>query len=159
MKAKRYGRMSATDEQKIIAELDQWAEGQRGTKLTWEKLEEAFGFSRQTLNQKKSIKAAYLLAKEALGGGLAQSRAEKDSEISALRGKVERLERELAECVRREGLWRERWQRIAFHICMSGLQVHQVDKPAGTPVPSERETAKILRPFDKEIPNPYPDNK
>ena len=159
MKSKRYGRMSVVDEQRIIAELAQWAEGQRGTKLTWERLEDAFGFSRQTLNQKKSIKAAYVLAKEALSGGLARSKAERDTELSALRSKVERLERELSECVRREGLWRERWQRIAFHIRMSGLQVHQVDKPAGTPAPSDRETAKILRPFDKEIPSPYPDNE
>ncbi|MFX1724047.1 protein kinase [Stenotrophomonas sp. AS1] len=159
MKSKRYGRMSVLDEHKIIAELDQWAEGQRGTTLTWEKLEDAFGFSRQTLNQKKSIKAAYALAKEALSGGKAKSKAEKDAEISALKSTVERLEREISEHVRREGLWRERWQRIAFHIRMSGLQVHQVDKPAGTPAPTERETAKILRPFDKEIPSPYPDNE
>lgn len=159
MKSNRYGRMSALDEQKIITELGLWAEGQRGTSLTWEKLEDAFGFSRQTLNQKKSIKAAYLVAKESLSGGHVKSKKVKDNEIADLIGKLERLEREISEHVRRENLWRERWQRIAFHIRMSGLQVHQVDRPGGSPAPTERETATILRPFDKPIPSPFPDQK
>lgn len=151
--------MSVGDEERILSELRSWADGERGVDLTWARLEIAFGFSRQTLNQKSRIKSAYLLAKDALGGGRVKSHEESEAEIDRLRNRVDLLEREVAEFGRRETLWRSRWQRIAFHIRRAGLQVHQVDKPAGEQVPSDRETAKILRPFDKDIPSTYQDDE
>jgi len=148
----RYGRMSSALEEKIVEDLQQWGQGNRGAELTWEVLVEAYGFSRQTFNQKPSIKAAYTLAKKALAGGLGRSRADSDAQIKMLTDKMALLEERVREHERREGLWRERWQRIAFHIRQAGVQVHQMDRPSGPNPPSERETAKILRPFDKPLP-------
>lgn len=61
--------------------------------------------------------------------------------------------KEVAEYKRREHLWRERWQRIAFHIRQKGLQIHEIHGPADEITLSEREINNILRPFDKEIPS------
>ena len=52
--AKRFRRMSDSDINTIVADLDRWAMGELGSKLTWAVLEERFGFSRQSL-QAKSV--------------------------------------------------------------------------------------------------------
>ena len=44
---KRFRRMSDSDINTIVADLDRWALGELGSKLTWAVLEERFGFSRQ----------------------------------------------------------------------------------------------------------------
>lgn len=151
---KKHRRMSETDIKTIILDLDRWAMGQFGMKLTWAILEERFGFSRQSLQDKSGIKAAYDNAKQALSGGLVKSREQAVEESEELTFELERLKIEVAEFKRKELLWQKRWQRIAFHIRQKAMQVHDVDKPIadGANVPSERDTDKILRPFDKEIP-------
>lgn len=47
-----------------------------------------------------------------------------------------------------------RWQQIAFHVRQKGIQMTNVDKAPleGAELPSNTETAQILRPFGKEIP-------
>ena len=66
---------------------------------------------------------------------------------------MQRLKLEVVEYKRRENLWRERWQRIAFHIRQKGMQIHDIDQHVEENTLSERETNTILRPFDKEIPS------
>jgi len=151
---KRARRMTNTDIQSIIADLDRWAAGQLGSKLTWAILEKRFNFSRQSLQAKPEIKAAYDYAKSQLAGGLVKSRDVAVTESEELLRENERLKLELADYKRREGLWKLRWQRIAFHIRQRGMQVHQVDTsiPDDADFPTERETTKILKPFDKELP-------
>jgi len=152
--AKRFRRMSESDIKTIIADLDRWALGQLGSKLTWAVLEERFGFSRQSLQAKPEIKAAYDYAKQSLSGGLVKTKEQATKENEALVCELERLKLELEEYKRKELLWKVRWQQIAFHIRQKGIQVQAVDKPIpeGADKPNEQETAKILRPFDKEIP-------
>ena len=67
---------------------------------------------------------------------------------------VQRLKTELEAYRRKEESWLRRWQQIAFHIRQKGIQMASVDKspPSGAELPSNTETAQILRPFDKEIP-------
>jgi len=151
---KKHRRMSASDIKTIILDLDRWAMGQFGMKLTWAILEERFGFSRQSLQDKSGIKAAYDNAKQALSGGLVKSREQAVEESEELSFELKRLEIEVAEFKRKELLWQKRWQRIAFHIRQKGMQVHDIDQPIpnGADVPSERDTSKILKPYDKEIP-------
>jgi len=151
---KRFRRMAESDIKSIIADLDRWALGQLGAKLTWAVLEERFGFSRQSLQAKSEIKAAYDHAKKALGGGLVKSKEQAVKENEGLICELGRLKLELEEYKRREILWKQRWQRIAFHVRQKGVQVHVVDRPIpeGVDKPAERETANILRPFDKDIP-------
>jgi len=152
---KRFRRMSESDVKQIVTDLDRWATGQLGAKLTWALLEERFGFSRQSLEAKPEIKAAYDYAKKALSGGLVKSREQAAQENSDLQREIERLKLQLAEYERRENLWKRRWQRIAYHIREKGIQMDEVDRPAETRenLPIEREVAIILRPFDVEIPS------
>jgi len=152
---KRTRRMSNTDIQSIIADLDRWAAGQLGSKLTWAILEQRFNFSRQSLQAKPEIKAAYDYAKSQLAGGLVKSREVAVKENEEIQRENERLKLELADYKRKEILWKQRWQRIAFHIRQRGIQVHQVDAPLSdkvTRLPTEKETEKCLKRFDKEIP-------
>jgi len=138
----------------MISDLDKWASGQLGSKLTWAVLEDRFGFSRQSLQARSEIKAAYDNAKQALAGGLVCTKENAMKENGVLLVELGRARSEIAEYKRREKLWLLRWQRIAFHIRQKGHQVYSIDReiPRGNEVPSERATAEILRPFDKEIP-------
>jgi len=146
--------MSDSDIRGIIADLDRWALGHLGSKLTWSILEERFGFSRQSLQAKSEIKAAYDNAKHALSGGLVKSREQTGKENEQLICEIERLKKEVEEFKRKEINWKKRWQRIAFHIRQKGMQVQVIDRvnPEGADSLTEREVSKILRPFDKEIP-------
>ena len=152
---KRFRRMSESDITAVVKDLDRWASGQLGSKLTWALLEERFGFSRQSLQVKSEIKAAYDLAKQALSGGLVKSRQQSADESEGLLREVGRLKLEIAEYQRKEGLWKQRWQRIAYHIRAKGIQMSSLDKPtqgSSDGLPSERDISNILRPFYKEIP-------
>ena len=146
--------MSDSDIKGIIADLNRWTLGHLGSKLTWAILEERFGFSRQSMQAKSEIKAAYSNAKQALSGGLVKTSEETSKENKELVCEINRLEKEIEEYKRKELLWKKRWQRIAFHIRQKGIQVQNIDRevPAGGDAPSEKETSNILRPFDKDIP-------
>jgi hypothetical protein len=149
---KRFRRMTDSDVKSIIRDLDRWAAGQLGSKLTWSVLEERFEFSRQSLQAKAEIKAAYDYAKKSLAGGLVKSREQAHQENEDLLHEMQRLKLEVAEYKRREQLWHERWQRIAFHIRQRGIQIHEIDQHTSESSLTEREVSNILRPFDKEIP-------
>ena len=147
--AKRFRRMSDSDINTIVADLDRWAMGELGSKLTWAVLEERFGFSRQSLQAKSEIKAAYDNAKRALSGGLVKTKEQATKEAEQLQVRTE-----LEAYKQREELWQRRWQQIAFHVRQKGIQMASVDKtpPEGADLPSNTESAKILKMFDKEIP-------
>ncbi|WDD99604.1 hypothetical protein [Thalassomonas actiniarum] len=151
---KRFRRMSESDIKSIIVDLDRWALGQLGAKLTWAILEERFGYSRQSMQAKTEIKAAYDNAKYALSGGLVKTKEQTSKENEQLLCEIERLKKEVEEYKRKESLWKKRWQCIAFHIRQKGMQVQVIDQeiPKGEDSPTERETTNILRPFDKVIP-------
>lgn len=150
----RFSRMSESDIKSIVRDLDRWALGELGSKLTWAMLEDRFGFSRQSLQAKPEIKAAYDNAKAALSGGLIKSKEQATKEAEQLQVEVARLKAELEAYKRKEELWLRRWQQIAFHVRQKGIQMASVDKqpPEGAELPSNTETAKILKIFDKEIP-------
>lgn len=150
----RFRRMSESDIKAIVVDLDRWAMGALGSKLTWAVLEERFGFSRQSLQAKSEIKAAYDIAKKALSGGLVKTKEQATEEVKELRVEIDRLRAELQAHRLKEEKWLRRWQQIAFHIRQKGIQMSSVDKtvPDGVKLPSNTETAQILRPFDQEIP-------
>lgn len=152
--SERFRRMANSDIASIVLDLDRWAAGQLGSKLTWAILEERSGFSRQSLQAKPEIKAAYDLAKLALSGGLVKSREQAVKDNDELQREIDRLKLEIKEYQRREGLWKLRWQRIAYHIRAKGIQMHEIDKQTDSinGLPTEQEAAKIIRPFDKDIP-------
>lgn len=151
---KRFRRMIDSDIRSMVADLDKWALGQLGSKLTWGILEDRFGFSRQSLQAKSEIKAAYDNAKKSLSGGLIRTKEQTTKQNDQLLLELDRAHLELAEYKRKEALWKQRWQRIAFYVRQKGFQIHAVDKevPDGADLPTEKEVAKILKLFDNEIP-------
>jgi hypothetical protein len=150
----RFNRMTQSDIDKVIAELDRWSQGLLGSKVTWEDLERQFKYSRQSLQSKPKIKAAYIHAKESLKGGLVETKEKSVKESKQLRTELDKLKIEIEKYKTKEFLWMKRWQRIAFHIRQKGIQVESIDKPISKNEahPSNTETAKIIKPFDKEIP-------
>lgn len=151
---KRFRRMSDSDINTIVADLDRWALGELGSKLTWAVLEDRFGFSRQSLQAKSEIKAAYDNAKRALSGELVTTKQQATRQAKELQVEVDRLTAELKAYKLKEEQWLRRWQQIAFHVRQKGMQMGSVDKipSTGTELPSNTETAQILRPFDQGIP-------
>lgn len=152
--AKRFRRITDSDIKIIVSELDKWALGQLGSKLTWQYLEERFSFSRQSLQAKPEIKAAYDNAKHALSGGLVKTKEQTSKENEELIVEINRLKTELASHKAKEELWMRRWQQIAFHVRQKGIQMSDVDKATrdSEELPSKTQTAQILRPFEREIP-------
>ncbi len=151
---KRSRRMSNSDINTIVADLNRWALGELGSKLTWAVLVGRFGFSRQSLQAKPEIKAAYLSAKQALSGGIVKTKQQATEEVANLRVEVASLKLELDIYKNKEQKWLKRWQKIAFHIRQRGIQMSNVDKILidDSNLPSNTETAKILKPFDKDLP-------
>ena len=151
----KFRHISNEDITSIVRELDKWAMGELGSKLTWQILVDKFGFSRQALQAKSEVKAAYNNAKQALSGGLVKSKKQTEDEYQKVLIELERTKIELENYKQKEQLWLRRWQQIAFNIRQKGIQISDIDKDTNyldEDMPSKNETAKILRPFDKDIP-------
>lgn len=153
--SKKFCRMGEATIKTIISDLNRFSRGELGGKITWALMEDRYGFSRQALQARPEIKAAYLNAKIALSGELIRSQKNASEDVDVLRTEIARMQIELDEYKRMEAKWMERWQRIAYHIRQNGQQVYMVDRgiSKNSLPPSERATADILRPFDKEIPS------
>ena len=150
----RFQRMTELDEARIIRELNKWAMGHFGSKLTWSILEDRFKFSRQAMQAKPAIKAAYDVAKQSLSKGEVTSKEVLDKTVEELKTEIESLKIQLSSFQEKEMKWKKRWQQIAYHIRQKGIQVSDVDKPVHpeTVLPSHTTIEKTLKEFDKEIP-------
>ncbi|RKG42443.1 MULTISPECIES: protein kinase [Acinetobacter] len=150
----RFQRMTELDEARIIRELNKWAMGHFGSRLTWSILEDRFKFSRQAMQAKPAIKAAYDVAKQSLSKGEVTSKEVLDKTVEELKTEIESLKIQLSSFQEKEMKWKKRWQQIAYHIRQKGIQVSDVDKPVHpeTVLPSHTTTEKTLKEFDKEIP-------
>lgn len=143
-------RIEADDIRYIVYDLGQWANGKYGVKLTWAAIVDKHGFTRQSLQSKTEIKAAYDRARERLAGGL--NKQIKDN--AALHLEIDVLNRRLAEAEKTIALYHLRWQRVAHYIAQKNLSVTEAEQiiPAGLDLPSLKEATKILKPFMREIP-------
>ena len=150
----RFQRMTELDEARIIRELNKWAMGHFGSKLTWAILEDRFKFSRQSMQAKPAVKAAYDVAKQSLSKGKVTSKEDLGKTVEELKTEIESLKMQLSSFQEKEMKWKKRWQQIAYHIRQKGIQVSDVDKPvhSETALPSHTTTEKTLQEFDKEIP-------
>lgn len=150
----KFQRMTEQDEVRIIRELKKWALGHFGSKLTWAILEDRFKFSRQAMQAKPQIKAAYDVAKQSLSKGKVTSKEVLDETIDELKAEIEALKIQIVNFQEKEQKWKKRWQQIAYHIRQKGIQMSDVDKPVHpeTALPSHTTTEKTLKEFDKEIP-------
>ena len=147
-------KMTQTDIDRIVLELKRWEVGELGTRLTWHRLEESFGFSRVAMSIKPGIKVAYEKAKKSLRGGQVKTRQQQADIISWLQDEVSQLRGELAEYKRREKMWLKKWQRIAYHLKFKGLgSMRDFDRPIpeGEKVPTQKESKKILESVDQPM--------
>lgn len=146
--------MTEQDEVRIIRELKKWALGHFGSKLTWAILEDRFKFSRQAMQAKPQIKAAYDVAKQSLSKGKVPSKEVLDETIDELKAEIEALKIQIVNFQEKEQKWKKRWQQIAYHIRQKGIQMSDVDKPVHpeAALPSHTTTEKTLKEFHKEIP-------
>lgn len=151
MKRSKYSRLDSNKKEEIIRELERWGKGEIDKKLTWEAMEDLFGFTRQALSAHDEIKFAKRNAEVALKS-LPELKEATAEEVVELKNEINYLRAQIAEHERREKLWRERWQRIAFHIRLKGMQVAEIDMPVDAGLPDESSIKKILKPFDKAIP-------
>ncbi len=150
----KFQRMTEQDEARIIRELNKWALGHFGSKLTWAILEDRFKFSRQSMQAKPQIKAAYDVAKQSLSKGEVISKEVLDKTVDELKVEIDSLKIQISSFQEKEQKWKKRWQQIAYHIRQKGIQITDVDKPVpdDTQLPSHTETEKVLKELDKEIP-------
>lgn len=150
----RFQRMTEQDEARITRELNKWAMGHFGSKLTWAILEDRFKFSRQSMQAKPAIKAAYDVAKQSLSKGEVTSKEVLDKTVDELKTEIESLKMQISFFQVKELKWKKRWQQIAYHIRQKGIQMSDVDKPVHpeAAVSSHTITEKVLKEFDKEIP-------
>ena len=150
----KFQRMTERDESRIIRELKKWGLGHHGSKLTWAILEDRFKFSRQSMQAKPAIKAAYDVAKQALSKGSVTPKEVLDETIEELKAEIAALRIQINNFQEKEQKWKKRWQQIAYHIRQRGIQMIDVDKPVHpeAALPSHTTTEKTLKEFDKEIP-------
>lgn len=150
----KFQRMTEQDEARIIRELNKWALGHFGSKLTWAILEDRFHFSRQAMQARPQIKAAYNVAKHSLSNNIVVSKQTIDESNEKLQIEIASLKKQIAMYKEKEEKWKRRWQQIAYHVRQKGIQMMDVDKPAPfeADLPSHTETEKILKELDKEIP-------
>ena len=150
----KFQRMTEQDEARIIRELNKWAMGHFDSKLSRAILEDRFKFSRQSMQAKPAIKAAYDVAKQSLSKGEVTSKEVLDKTVYELKAEIEALKIQISSFQEKELKWKKRWQQIAYHIRQKGVQMIDVDKPihSETALPSHTTTEKILKDLDKEIP-------
>lgn len=151
VKRSKYSRLDIQDKEEIIRDLELWGKGEVDEKLTWTAMEARFGFTRQALSAHDEIKFAKANADAALKN-LPKLKEATAEEVFELKNEVNFLRAKIEEHERRERLWRERWQRIAFNIRLKGMQVTQIDSSLDAGLPDESSIKKILKPFDKAIP-------
>lgn len=124
--AKSVPKMTLADVEYAKKELQAWASGERGRKLTWELLAKTTGFKRQSLSSRDEIYKEYKKAKEALATGKKPPKPKSDDFYG---DKVAALEKELDRFREMEQDWLERWVRIAYHARGKGLSISDLDRP------------------------------
>jgi len=120
----------------ILDELDAWCRRERPGKLTWQRLEEFSGFSRQSLSAHDELKRRYDAAK-AVGRGDQPRRAMRpiDQQVASLREELTSLKG----IVQR---YDERWARYALNAARIGLDLERLDAPLDLPARAVLRIAK-----------------
>lgn len=149
-------RISGRDVEGIVKYLAGLPDDRTIFKVTWAKMEEFSGISRQSLQGHPEIKKAYILAKQAFVARsnpslLRKNRAKAGQDLIneniALRARLDDLEA-------REAFWRLRWYTIAYNIRQHGLQMERIDRlvPFSGPAMNLQEIQQILNTWNEPIP-------
>lgn len=129
-------RLSVETVAKILDELDAWCRRERVGKLTWQRLEDFSGFSRQSLSAHDDIKQRYDVAKGvSRGDGRKVSVKTEDEQVAALR-------KDLTVTKAIVQRYDERWARYALNAARLGYDLDRLDEPMDPPA---RAVVRVTR--------------
>lgn len=137
-KRRKFPKMSNEDKLKILHELDAWCRRERAGRLTWARLEEVSGFTRQALSSHQDVVEGYGRAKAINRPGAqepAQPRKTTDQRILDLQRDAENLKA----IVNR---YDERWARYARNAALLGYDLDRLGEPMDPPA---RAVVRIAR--------------
>jgi len=137
-KRSRFPKMSNEDKQGVLHELDAWCRRERAGRLTWARLEELSGFTRQALSSHPEIVERYGRAKVLNRPGsqeAAQPRETTDQRILDLQRDVDNLKALL-------NRYDERWARYARNAALLGYDLDRLGEPMDPPA---RAVVRIAR--------------
>lgn len=111
-KGRQKRRMTELDIRMVVEEIEAWRNDDRGSKLTWAKLERIFPFTRQTMHSKEGIRKAYENAQRPLKiGKIGQNRSNFEHlsyiEIESLKKRIKELEEQIEE-------WQKLWLELSL---------------------------------------------
>lgn len=131
-------KMSAEDKQRVLHELDAWCRRERHGRLTWSRLEEVSGFTRQALSGHQEIVERY-------GEAKAVNRPESIGRISRRKSTDQRvldLEREVERLKGIINRYDERWATYARNAALVGFDLERLEAPMDPPV---RGAVRVMR--------------
>jgi hypothetical protein len=114
--------------------LSEWATGQYGERLSWQKLAVYSGFSRQSLSANRPVSNAYRDAKVAIRRGFVRRAEMSASAEDAAR--IEGLLSRIAELEERAVNWASLWERWRYNARQQGWDLTLLDQEM--PKPSHR---------------------
>ena len=128
-------------DRRLIAQIErwlsEWASGQYGSKLTWEKLVIYTGFSRQSLSANAKIATAFRDAKVAIRRGAIRQMPmdcpdhPQDKLIADLRQRIVELERQADN-------WSSLWERWRYNARQQGWDTSVLDRDLPKPIHRRR---------------------
>lgn len=106
-KCRQKRRMTELDIRMVVEEIEAWRTGERGSKLTWAKLERIFPFTRQTMYSKESIRMAYENAQMPLKKGKNRQLGTQFDQLTYI--EIERLKKRISELELQVDEWQKLW--------------------------------------------------
>lgn len=117
-------RMKQADIKTVLRELTAWERGQREGVLTWGRLVKFFGFSRQTLWAKETIKARFDALKRAR-----RSKAPARPVVRTIDERIEKYEVEIQRLKAIINKYDELWARIEYNARVMGVDTDALRRP------------------------------
>ena len=137
-KRRKVPKMSAADKQRVLHELDAWCRGERVGRLTWARLEEVSGFTRQALSSHPDIVERY-------GDAKAVNRPGNKARISRPKSNDQRvldLQREVERLKSIINRYDERWAIYARNAALAGFDLERLEAPMDPPA---RGPVRVMR--------------
>lgn len=127
-KRRKVPKMSPEHRQKVLHELDAWCRRERPGRLTWARVEEMSGFTRQALSNHRDIVERYSAAKAAsrLGNIRYAPPKSADQRILDLNREIEGLKSII-------NRYDERWARYARNAALLGYDLERLEEPLEPP--------------------------
>jgi hypothetical protein len=131
-------KMSTADVEKVLQELDAWCRRERPGRLTWERLEEFAGFTRQALSANESIAQRYGEAKH----GNSPARKVVTATPKSVNQRVLDLQRKVDELQAVINRYDVRWSNYAVNATLLGYDLERLEEAV---MPPARAVVRVAR--------------